>query len=149
MNSSELKKLALEASRSIDIAAAEKAYSETELVEQEAQRVWLEARKDRDAASTAAASARSLVVKLKDRKAAAEALARLMATPDLLSVVLGWREPSADEAQALQRRNLMVRAPGLRVHTGPLVLSNLAKSVASLCREIEKENGSEIELDQA
>lgn len=38
---------------------------------------------------------------------------------------------------------------GVGVHTGRLVLSNLAKSVASLCREIEKENGSEIELDQA
>lgn len=89
------------------------------------------------------------MVKLEDRKAAAEALARLMVTPDLLSVVLGRREPSEDEAQALQRRNLMVRSPGLRGRTGPLVLSNLAKSVASLCREIEKKNGSEIELDQA
>lgn len=149
MNSIELKKLALKVSRSIDIAAAEEAYSKAKLVEEEAQRVWLEAKKDRDAASIVAASASSLVVKLEDRKAAAEALARLMVTPDLLSVVLGRREPSEDEAQALQRRNLMVRSPGLRGRTGPLVLSNLAKSVASLCREIEKKNGSEIELDQA
>lgn len=149
MNSIELKKLALKVSRSIDIAAAEEAYSKAKLVEEEAQRVWLESKKDRDAASIVAASASSLVVKLEDRKAAAEALARLIVTPDLLSVVLGRREPSEDEAQALQRRNLMVRSPGLRVRTGPLVLSNLAKSVASLCREIEKENGSEIELDQA
>jgi hypothetical protein len=151
MNPSELKKLALEVSSSIDLAAAEEARSEAELVEQETQRVWLEAQSARGAAVSAAASARSLVARLQDRKAAAEALARLTATPDLLSVVLGQRAASEDEAKALQRRALMLREPGIRLRagTGSFVLTHLAKAVAGLYREIEKESGSEIELDQA
>ena len=143
MNPGEVKRLAQEISRSLDIAAAEEARSKAELLEQETQRVWLEARSARDTAASAAASARSLVVRLQDRKAAAEALARLTATPDLLSVVLGQRVASEDEGQALQRRALMLREPGIRLRagTGPLVLTHLAKAVAGLYREIEKESG--------